>query len=457
MNKYGSSFLSCISSNPKSKHFGSYCKYQLLKYKPWKHSQEDAWDNLGECDETFTGAWQCFLNTSYAHSHVPEWHNKLHSVIEHRESDSNISQMEIERSDSKRKEWMILSDLRQQFSDQISIDPTIPQYDWQSDREKYSIQQIEEMPTWIKLQKEQNPDHGLVVRHNINLESLNAMQRKAYDLVKSHYEDNTEDKEPLLLMILGVAGTGKSYLIHAIKKLLLECCAVCAPTGKASFNIRGVTLHSLLRLPVGQRRLGDLAGESLSQLQANLEMIQYIIIDEYSMLGQTSFGWVDKRCRQATGCKDRILSGKSLILIGDICQLPPVGERVLYHGYPRNDTSQQGYILYHLFNKVIWLTSNERVTGCTENQHLFRELLMRIREGNTTKDDWKTLLTRQPSAIDNLQDFKNATRLFYTKKDVANYNNNKLNELGNPVAQINARHPSAVAKKATCDDMSALV
>jgi hypothetical protein len=26
----------------------------------------------------------------------------------------------------------------------------------------------------------------------------------------------------------------------------------------------------------------------------------YILIDEYSMLGQVTFGWMDKRCKQAT-------------------------------------------------------------------------------------------------------------------------------------------------------------
>jgi len=30
------------SSNPKSTNFGLYCKYQLLRYKPWKNKQDDA-------------------------------------------------------------------------------------------------------------------------------------------------------------------------------------------------------------------------------------------------------------------------------------------------------------------------------------------------------------------------------------------------------------------------------
>ena len=34
------------SSNPKSEDYGLFCKYQLLKYKPWQYTSDDAWDNL---------------------------------------------------------------------------------------------------------------------------------------------------------------------------------------------------------------------------------------------------------------------------------------------------------------------------------------------------------------------------------------------------------------------------
>ena len=57
----------------------------------------------------------------------------------------------------------------------------------------------------------------------------------------------------------------------------------------------------------------DLARQSLCRLQENLNEVDYIIIDEYSMLGQVAFGWIDKRCKQATGYNNKVLGGKSLI------------------------------------------------------------------------------------------------------------------------------------------------
>ena len=86
-----------------------------------------------------------------------------------------------------------------------------------------------------------------------------------------------------------------------------------ATTGKASFNINGKAIHSVLNLPVGPRGNKDLKGHSLLRLQDQLRDVKYILIDEYSMLGQTLLGWIDKRCRQATGQHDEIFGGKSIL------------------------------------------------------------------------------------------------------------------------------------------------
>ena len=60
-------------------------------------------------------------------------------------------------------------------------------------------------------------------------------------------------------------------------------CTVTATTGKASFNINGITIHSLLNLPVGARENTDLKGQALVRFQDKLQNIKYILIDEYSM------------------------------------------------------------------------------------------------------------------------------------------------------------------------------
>ena len=60
---------------------------------------------------------------------------------------------------------------------------------------------------------------------------------------------------------------------------------------------------------------------------------------------------------------------------------------------------------------VVKLTVNQRMQGMTSEQAQFRDLLLRHCKGDSTVDDWKLLLTRQPSNVSNLCDFEDATRL----------------------------------------------
>ena len=89
---------------------------------------------------------------------------------------------------------------------------------------------------------------------------------------------NSSHDEPLLLLLKGLAGCGKSYVIDALRNLLLNKCRVLAYTGKAACNVNGITLHSLLKLPIGSKRLGDLKGIALQQLQTSLEGVRYLIL-----------------------------------------------------------------------------------------------------------------------------------------------------------------------------------
>lgn len=190
------------------------------------------------------------------------------------------------------------------------------------------------------------------------------MQKHAYDIIRTHSSQPCP-KEPLLVLSIGVGITGKSYLIHAIRNFLQHSCAITATTGKASYNICGCTIHSLLQLPVGSKGNKELTGQSLVRLQSFLKDISYILIDEYSMLGQSMLGWIDKRCRQATGVTDELFGGKSIILVGDPGQLPPVGYKPLYHSKPSTSLQEQGHLAYLMFDTVVKLTINQQVQGYT--------------------------------------------------------------------------------------------
>ena len=53
----------------------------------------------------------------------------------------------------------------------------------------------------------------------------------------------------MLAMICGTAGSGKTYLVRALKHVLGDRLVVCAPTGVAADNIGGCTYQSKVPLP----------------------------------------------------------------------------------------------------------------------------------------------------------------------------------------------------------------
>ena len=60
---------------------------------------------------------------------------------------------------------------------------------------------------------------------------------------------------------------------------------VAASTGVATFNTEGHSLHSLLSLPV-KGDFKKLQGEWLHEMKQSLADMEYLIIDEMSMVGK---------------------------------------------------------------------------------------------------------------------------------------------------------------------------
>lgn len=85
------------------------------------------------------------------------------------------------------------------------------------------------MSSWIKINRDASTQESLLQRENVDISTFSEMQKRAYDIIKTHSEQ--PPKNSLLLIIIGDGGTGKSYLISAIKNLLQHSCAVTATTG----------------------------------------------------------------------------------------------------------------------------------------------------------------------------------------------------------------------------------
>lgn len=147
--------------------------------------------------------------------------------------------------------------------------------------------------------------------------------------------------------------------------------------------------------------------------------------------------WIDRRLRQAGAHQETPFGGYPF------AQLPPVGDRPLYAA---DHADSDGFVLYHLFDKVVILNELVSKYGTDPQQIQFRNLLMRLRNGDTT-EDWKLLLSR---AASNTAVFNHVVHLFYHKDKVVQ------DKLNSPIAHINAKHSCSIAATADSDDAGRL-
>ena len=156
----------------------------------------------------------------------------------------------------------------------------------------------------------------LVNMYNLTLENFRANLAELNDNQYSVYNSIlTSDRR--FHIVSGGPGTGKTFLLRTMVYAFArqgKITRVTASTGVAAYLIGGRTIHSFLRVT-------KLNEEWVSPLTTNPQSIrdtEYLIIDEYSMTGQTLFELIMS-----------ILNKDStkhivIVLFGDPLQLPPV-------------------------------------------------------------------------------------------------------------------------------------
>ena len=152
-----------------------------------------------------------------------------------------------------------------------------------------------------------------------SIRSLNTEQRHAYDTfltwcrskMKNLNSLKPVEVEPSYLFITGGGGAGKSHLIktiyhtavktfrHSVINPELPTVVLMAPTGVAAINIDGTTINTALPIP---KETGDnlpaMSDQKKTQLRLTLVDLKLIIIDEISMVGNTTLLHIHQRLKE---------------------------------------------------------------------------------------------------------------------------------------------------------------
>jgi hypothetical protein len=179
--------------------------------------------------------------------------------------------------------------------------------------ELYSFGEVGGMCHAVEQCKLQHNQHFIPDRPVVTRDQLNDEQRLAHDLVV-----NCNDPEGSLTVMLGGAGTGKSFVIHAVVNTMTEMhgptsVLVTSTTGRSAALIGGSTVHGAngLNLNAGPRGtvLFQLTGASLAAHQRKMQNVKVVILDESSMASQSEFMVAVYRLRQGRAQTDKRFGG----------------------------------------------------------------------------------------------------------------------------------------------------
>jgi hypothetical protein len=251
--------------------------------------------------------------------------------------------------------------------------------------------------------------------------TLNTEQARAFKIVAEHSVDSTAP--PLRMYLGGPGGTGKSRVIDALQAFFKlrgqhRRLRLSSYTGVAARNISGMTLHSALGMGQHSENKAK-SGRALRDLMSMWDGVDYLFIDEVSMVGCKLLYDISVALCAARGDANTTFGGVNMIFAGDFYQLPPVGQTRLYAHVEKRTAHKKkkssgvrtasastengqknifGKLLWLTVKTVVLLTENKRQEG-VENAE-FVSLLGHLRYGRCTNADYDLLNTRLLSNLD---------------------------------------------------------
>ena len=117
-----------------------------------------------------------------------------------------------------------------------------------------------------------------------------------------------------------------------------------APTGVAAININDIIINTALSIP---KETGDnvppLSDHKKTQLRMLLSELKMVIIDEISMVANTTLLHIHQRLKEIFATPNsQLFAGISMIAVDDLYQLPPIRRKPIFLCF-KNDA----YNLYH--------------------------------------------------------------------------------------------------------------
>ena len=234
--------------------------------------------------------------------------------------------------------------------------------------------------------------------------NLNEEQERAFRIIANHVV--LPNSEPLRMYIGGMGGTGKTQVLKAVSmffEIRQEAYRfiIVAPTGTAAALLSGSTYHSVFG--INDMTGVDQATKIMMQVRTRLQGVDYIFLDEVSMLSCHDMYKISAQLCKIMNKPTVPFGGLNFLFAGDFGQLPPPigGENVSLYSrtvgiFGTKTKSQEealGRALWHQVTTVVILRQNMRQTQQSENDDKLRKALNNMRYKDCTLDDIQFLRT----------------------------------------------------------------
>ena len=169
--------------------------------------------------------------------------------------------------------------------------------------------------------------------------------------------------------------------------------------------------------------------DELNTFRTKYRNLSVIIIDEISMVGNKMLNFIDSRLKELSGT-NRPFGGKSIIAVGDLYQLQPVGDSWIF-----NDLSHGPQILAtNLWQEHFQMYELTQIMRQRDDLH-FADLLNRLRVNELTEIDRLEIYQHMVSPADSRYQ-KNVPHLFMENKFVDDFNDEIIEQLSGPKTTI---------------------
>jgi hypothetical protein len=458
-----------------------YCRTMLLLHWPnWREIKDIKSENL-----TWTQQMECFLSMNSCPNFVKADVERTKKPEQHASTADDEDNDELypeNDADTEQPEWMNLIRPNTEYEDisDFQYDDGGAAYDWSACLHQYPQNHGVH---WLKkvtedMQEAKKEENELKIP-NIPLTSMNRDQRFAFNLImKTLFEYKNDQKNfnsHLRLIVAGTAGSGKSFLVKGLVKAIRtlfqnnKAVQVLCPTGSSANNISGVTIHSFLKVPTNAKATKEMIppdGCIGASLQRNCESLVALLVDERSLVGSTTLGWMEFLCSYGIdkGSKSKTSWGglPVVVFLGDDVQLPPVCDSPVYRCKSTIPAAMHGALVWKEFTTAITLKTLIRQN---KEERQFTQTLSALRQYQVTRTQaewlqnfqWNNL--RMSHGEELLQRMsQEGLFVFPTHEQESSHNKLKLLEANKvaPIAKIQA-HSQGVHKNVSSDKAGGLL